>query len=51
MIGSPDVNEVILPGDILMIIGNREQTKHLDSLCKSCTPVSQVHGEKHDPDR
>jgi TrkA domain protein len=37
MIGSPDVNEVILPGDVLMVIGNREQTKKLESLCKSCT--------------
>jgi len=36
MIGSPDVNEMILPGDILMAIGNREQTKDLDSLCQSC---------------
>ncbi len=35
MIGSPDVNEVILPGDVLMVIGNREQTKNLDNLCKS----------------
>jgi TrkA domain protein len=34
MIGSPDVNEVILPGDLLMVIGNREQTKNLDNLCK-----------------
>jgi TrkA domain protein len=37
MIGSPDINEVILPGDVLMVIGNREQTKNLDSLCKPCT--------------
>jgi TrkA domain protein len=36
MIGSPDVNEVILPGDVLMIVGNRQQTRSLDSLCKSC---------------
>ncbi|MFW6080518.1 MAG: cation:proton antiporter regulatory subunit [Desulfosalsimonas sp.] len=35
MIGSPDVNEVIMPGDVLMVIGNREQTKNLDNLCKS----------------
>ncbi|MFP4534040.1 MAG: cation:proton antiporter regulatory subunit [Desulfobacterales bacterium] len=34
MIGSPDVNELILPGDVLMVIGNREQTKNLDQLCK-----------------
>lgn len=37
MIGSPDINEVILPGDVLMVVGNRQQTKSLDSLCKSCT--------------
>lgn len=35
-IGSPDINEVILPGDTLMVIGNREQTKEVDSLCHSC---------------
>jgi TrkA domain protein len=35
-IGSPDIDEVILPGDTLMIIGNREQTKSVDSLCHSC---------------
>lgn len=35
MIGSPDVHEVIKPGDVLMVIGNREQTKNLDNLCKS----------------
>lgn len=34
MIGSPDVNETIMPGDILMVIGNREQTKSLENLCK-----------------
>ncbi len=34
MIGSPDVNEVILPGDVLMAIGNREQTKSLENMCK-----------------
>ncbi len=37
MIGSPDINEVILPGDVLMVIGNREQTKRLEPLCKSCS--------------
>lgn len=37
MIGSPDINEVILPGDVLMVIGNREQTRSLESLCKSCS--------------
>jgi TrkA domain protein len=36
MIGSPDVNEMILTGDVLMVVGNRQQTKNLDSLCKSC---------------
>jgi TrkA domain protein len=36
-IGSPDVNEEILPGDTLMVIGNREQTKNVDALCHSCT--------------
>jgi len=34
MIGSPDVNETIMPGDVLMVIGNREQTKNLENLCK-----------------
>ncbi len=34
MIGSPDVNEVILPGDILMAIGTRDQTKSLESMCQ-----------------
>jgi uncharacterized protein with PhoU and TrkA domain len=34
MIGSPDINEVILPGDVLMAIGNRDQTKSLDNMCK-----------------
>lgn len=42
MIGSPDINEVILPGDILMIIGNREQTKSLESLCRSCPMPPQA---------
>ena len=42
MIGSPDVDEVIRPGDVLMVIGTRDQTKRLESLCKSCvlTPDS-----------
>lgn len=35
MIGSPDVDEVIKPGDMLMVIGNREQTRNLENLCKS----------------
>lgn len=34
MIGSPDVDEVIQPGDILMSIGTRDQTKSLESLCQ-----------------
>ncbi|MCK8601799.1 cation:proton antiporter regulatory subunit [Desulfoferrobacter suflitae] len=35
MIGSPDVDEVILPGDILMSIGTRDQTRTLESLCQT----------------
>jgi TrkA domain protein len=35
VIGSPDINEMILPGDTLMIIGEREQTKKVDRLCKA----------------
>jgi len=38
MIGSPDVDETILPGDILMIVGNREQTKKVDELCQFPEP-------------
>jgi len=34
IIGSPDVEEMILPGDVLMAIGKREQIKKLDSLCE-----------------
>ncbi|MFP4391269.1 MAG: cation:proton antiporter regulatory subunit [Desulfohalobiaceae bacterium] len=34
MIGSPDIEEVIQSGDVLMAIGNREQIKKLESLCK-----------------
>jgi TrkA domain protein len=48
MLGSPDVSEVILPGDVLMVIGNREQTKHLESLCKSCTLAPEAKDEQHD---
>jgi TrkA domain protein len=33
-IGSPDIDEVIMPGDVLISIGTRDQTKSLDSLCK-----------------
>lgn len=32
-IGSPDINEVILPGDLLMSIGTRNQTKDLETMC------------------
>jgi len=48
MIGSPDVEEVILPGDVLMVIGNREQTQKLDSLCKSCILTSYAPDPDHD---
>ncbi|MFW6178745.1 MAG: cation:proton antiporter regulatory subunit [Desulfohalobiaceae bacterium] len=34
MIGSPDIEEVIQSGDVLMAIGNREQIKKLEALCK-----------------
>ena len=34
IIGSPDVEEVILPGDVLMAIGKREQIKKLSTLCE-----------------
>lgn len=34
MIGSPDVEEMIMPGDVIMAIGTRDQTKSLDLLCK-----------------
>jgi len=34
IIGSPDANEVIRPGDTLMTIGTREQTKSLEKLCQ-----------------
>jgi TrkA domain protein len=34
IIGSPDVEEVILPGDILMAIGKREQVNKLAHLCE-----------------
>jgi len=49
MIGSPDINEVILAGDTLMLIGNREQTKKLDSMCKSCVPASRADDENLKP--
>lgn len=34
LIGSPDIHEVILPGDVLMSIGTPEQTRSLDSMCR-----------------
>ena len=49
MIGSPDIDEVILPGDTLMIIGNQEQTKSLELMCESCALTSQAGNENHDP--
>ncbi len=49
MIGSPDIDEMILPGDTLMIVGNREQTKRLESLCESCSLASPADDEKNDP--
>jgi len=51
MIGSPDAHEVILPGDVLMVIGTREQTRKLDSLCKSCMLASHDVGRDLEPDR
>ena len=33
IIGSPDVSEVIQPGDVLMVIGTRDQTKNLETMC------------------
>ncbi|MBE0465812.1 MAG: cation:proton antiporter regulatory subunit [Candidatus Desulforudis sp.] len=33
IIGSPDVEEALLPGDVLMAIGKRAQTKALESMC------------------
>lgn len=49
MIGSPDINEVILPGDTLMVIGNREQTKKVDALCQSCAADSGSGDPSSDP--
>jgi len=50
MIGSPDVDEVILPGDTLMVVGNREQTKSVDTLCHSCVldPISPPTTKNND---
>ena len=33
ILGSPDIHEVIEPGDVLMCIGTREQTRSVESLC------------------
>jgi len=35
IIGSPDISEVIRPGDTLMAIGKRDQVKALENLCKA----------------
>ncbi|RJR24670.1 MAG: potassium transporter TrkA [Desulfobacteraceae bacterium] len=35
IIGSPDINEVIKPGDTLMTIGTRDQTRLLENLCRT----------------
>ncbi|MEW6662372.1 MAG: cation:proton antiporter regulatory subunit [Bacillota bacterium] len=34
VIGSPDISEVIRPGDVLMAIGKKEQIKALEALCR-----------------
>lgn len=34
MIGSPDIQELLLPGDVIMAVGKREQIKALESMCK-----------------
>ncbi len=33
IIGSPEADEVILPNDLLMVVGRRDQIKSLDDLC------------------
>jgi TrkA domain protein len=33
IIGAPAPSEVILPGDLLMAVGSREQTRSLENLC------------------
>ncbi|MDH7578133.1 MAG: TrkA C-terminal domain-containing protein [Bacillota bacterium] len=33
IIGSPDINEVLLPGDVLMAVGKKDQLKVLEKLC------------------
>lgn len=35
IIGSPDIGEVIRPGDTLMAIGKRDQVKALEDLCRA----------------
>ncbi|MFO7985343.1 MAG: cation:proton antiporter regulatory subunit [Desulfatiglandaceae bacterium] len=49
VIGSPDIDEVILPGDTLMVIGNRDQTKAVFSLCQSCSLEPPSDDEKNTP--
>ncbi len=51
IIGSPDIDEVILPGDTLMVIGNREQTKKVDSLCQACILAMEKDDKKNDHDK
>jgi TrkA domain protein len=50
MIGSPDIEEMILPGDTLMVIGSREQTKNVGSLCQSSIQALHEDDAKNDPD-
>lgn len=33
IIGSPDADEMILPNDLLMVVGRRDQIRSLDDLC------------------
>jgi TrkA domain protein len=33
IIGSPSADEMILPGDLLMVVGKREKIKNLEHLC------------------
>ncbi len=51
MIGSPDINERILPGDTLMVVGNREQTKKVDELCQTCAPAPGMDESDPKPER
>lgn len=34
VIGSPEITEVLRPGDVLMAIGKKDQIKALEALCK-----------------